>query len=115
MLHQSVRVVAFAVGAFIFLGGLVDIGVGAAATIAGIWGIGLGSAMMVVAVLQRSGYRSEAAERSHEAPGPGGGENGSIEPRFAPTTEVFVDPTSRHLMRVYEDPRTGERRYRAEG
>jgi hypothetical protein len=115
MLHQWVRVVAFAVGAFIFLGGLVDIGVGGTATIAGIWGIGLGAGIMVVVVLQRSGYRSEAAERSHDEPGPGGGEDGFIEPRFAPTTEVFVDPTSRHLMRVYEDPRTGERRYRAEG
>jgi len=37
------------------------------------------------------------------------------DPRFLPTTEIFVDPTSRRLMRVYVDPRTGERRYRAEG
>jgi hypothetical protein len=31
-----------------------------------------------------------------------------------PTTELFVDPTSHRLMRVYVDSRTGERRYKAE-
>ena len=48
-------------------------------------------------------------------PGPGGGESGFFEPRFLPTNELFVDPTSHRLMRVFADPRTGERRYRAEG
>jgi hypothetical protein len=70
---------------------------------------------MIAALLQRSGYRSEAAERDKSEPGPGGGETGSLEPRFVPTSEVFIDPTSRYRMRVFEDPRTGERRYKAEG
>ncbi len=49
--------------------------------------------------------------------GPGGGEplDAAMEPRFTSTDEVFVDPTSGHRMRVFLDPGTGERRYRAEG
>jgi hypothetical protein len=31
-----------------------------------------------------------------------------------PTAEVFKDPTTGKLMRVYEDPRTGQRQYRDE-
>ena len=41
--------------------------------------------------------------------------DGALEPRFRPTAEVFVDPTTGHRMRVLVDPRTGERRYVAEG
>ena len=63
-----------------------------------------------------SRYRSDTAERSNAAPGPGGGEPpGRVEPRFRPTSEVFIDPTSDHRMRVLVDPATGERRYVAEG
>jgi hypothetical protein len=36
------------------------------------------------------------------------------EPRFRPTDEVFRDPSSGQLTRVYVDPRTGERRYISE-
>jgi hypothetical protein len=114
MLNQTIRVLTFGLGALLFLGGVVVLGVGGA-TIAGLETVALAAAMMIAAVLQRSGYRSEAAERSNEAPGPGGGESGPMDPRFAPTREVFIDPTSHLLMRVYEDPRTSERRYRAEG
>jgi hypothetical protein len=32
-----------------------------------------------------------------------------------PTSEVFRDPGTGKLMRVYEDPRTGTREYRSEG
>jgi len=39
-----------------------------------------------------------------------GGEHGS----FKPTGEVFRDPTSGKLTRVYEDPSTGKRQYRDE-
>ena len=38
-----------------------------------------------------------------------------LEPRFTPTTERFVDPTTGLAMRVYVDAASGERRYRAEG
>lgn len=33
---------------------------------------------------------------------------------FKPTGEVFRDPTSGKLTRVYEDPATGKRQYRDE-
>ncbi len=48
--------------------------------------------------------------------GPGDGEppDATLEPRFRPTDEVFMDPTSGRKMRVWLDPRSGERRYRAE-
>ena len=76
----------------------------------------VGGAILLIGVLiERSRYRSQAAERNDLPPGPGGGEPGPVEPRFRPTDEVFVDPTSNHRMRVYLDARTGERRYVAEG
>jgi hypothetical protein len=34
---------------------------------------------------------------------------------FKPTSEVFTDPTTGKLTRVYEDPSTGKRQYRDEG
>ena len=34
---------------------------------------------------------------------------------FKPTGEVFKDPTTGKLTRVYEDPSTGKREYREEG
>lgn len=33
---------------------------------------------------------------------------------FKPTGEVFRDPTSGKMTRVYEDPSTGQRQYREE-
>ena len=33
---------------------------------------------------------------------------------FKPTNEVFKDPTTGKLTRVYEDPETGARQYREE-
>jgi hypothetical protein len=80
----------------------------------GAWLI-IGGAILLVAVLIETGrYRSQQAERSKLAPGPGGGETGPLEPRFQATAEVFVDPTSNRSMRVYVDASTGERRYVAE-
>jgi hypothetical protein len=71
----------------------------------------------VIVALERSRYRSDAAERSNATPGPGGGEpaGGVLEPRFRPTAETFIDPTTGLRMRVVVDPGTGERRYVAEG
>jgi hypothetical protein len=81
----------------------------------GLWLVGSGGVLMVVAVLERTRYRSEAAERANDPVGPGGGETpGAVEPRFRPTDEVFVDPTTGRRMRVLLDARTGERRYVAE-
>ena len=109
-----VRVLAGALGVLMMLGGVV-----AAATPAGIVA-GLpaflsGAVVLVAVTLERLRYRSEAAERTGDTPGPGGGEVADPDDRFRPTDERFVDPTSGHRMRVYVDPATGERRYRAEG
>jgi hypothetical protein len=114
MLHSTIRVLAFTFGLLIFVGGIVAVAAGAPVAWSGIWAIPFGSVAMVGALIQNGRYRSEAAERSHADPGPGGGEKGRLEPRFLPTSEIFTDPTSGHLMRVFVDPRTGERRYRAE-
>lgn len=84
--------------------------------ILGLW-VGAGGAVLVVgAVIERMRYRSAAAERGQAPPGPGGGEpvDAPLESRFRPTDERFVDPTTHHTMRVWLDPATGERRYRAE-
>ncbi len=40
---------------------------------------------------------------------------GHKEGSFKPTAEVFKDPTTGKLTRVYEDPETGKRQYRDEG
>jgi hypothetical protein len=115
MLNPTIQILAFVVGGLSFLGGLAELSVSGGDAGSGVVGILFGTAIMVAAVIQQSRYRSEAAERSHDAPGPGGGESGHLEPRFLPTNEVFADPTSHRLMRVFVDPRTGERRYRAQG
>ena len=83
--------------------------------VGGLFTVAMGGGLVVVTVLERGRYRSQAAEKSAVSAGPGGGEAGAIEARFAPTPEVFVDPTTGHRMRVLVDPRTGERRYVAEG
>lgn len=76
-----------------------------------------GAVLLVGAAIERMRYRSMAAERSGHPPGPGGGEpaGAPVEARFQLTPEVFVDPTTHVRMRVLVDPRTGERRYIAEG
>ena len=85
-------------------------------TLPGLQLVAFGAFLVVVVALERSRYRSETAERSNATPGPGGGEpSGAMEPRFRATSEVFIDPTSGHRMRVLVDPATGERRYVAEG
>jgi hypothetical protein len=76
----------------------------------------LGAVLVVAVALERNRYRSEAAELSNAPAGPGGGETSgtALEPRFRPTSEVFVDPSTGRQMRVLADPSTGERRYVAE-
>jgi hypothetical protein len=39
---------------------------------------------------------------------------GESQGSFKPTGEVFKDPTSGKMTRVYEDPSTGRRQYREE-
>ncbi len=104
------------VGILLMLAGLgLIVGV-PAATLPGLQLVAFGAFLVVVVAVERSRYRSETAERSNASPGPGGGEPaGALEVRFRATSEVFIDPTSGHRMRVLVDPATGERRYVAEG
>jgi hypothetical protein len=110
-----VRGVVVVAGLLLVLAGFLTLDV-EGGPIPGLWLVVSGGVLIVAAALERTRYRSEAAERANEPPGPGGGETqGVVEPRFRPTDEVFVDPTTNHRMRVLMDPRTGERRYVAEG
>jgi len=112
-MYDVVRVLIAAIAVLMFVGGVLLLAVapGAAIELIVIGGIGI-----IAITLERGRYRSEHAERTSAPAGPGGGEtDAALEPRFLHTEEVFVDPTSGRRMRVWMDPRTGERRYRAEG
>ena len=112
-----VRIVIGAIGLGLLAGGVM-VGLfagGGAALVPAFWMISSGVVLVIVAVIETMRYRSETAEKTRAAPGPGGGEEGPLEPRFQPTDEMFIDPTSQKRMRVYLDSRTGERRYVAEG
>lgn len=112
-----VRLLLAFVGALMLLGGLVAVMSGDAGTFAGLWLIVVGGILLLAVTLERLRYRSEQADHAGAAPGPGGGESldTPMEPRFRRTDELFEDPSSRRTMRVWLDPATGERRYRAEG
>lgn len=114
MLGPFVRTALVVVGLLAMIGGLVA--VATVDPVGGLWLVATGGSLVVIAVIERNRYRSEAADRSNQPAGPGGGETGagSVEPRFRPTPEVFLDPTSGRRMRVLVDPSTGERRYVAE-
>jgi hypothetical protein len=105
------------IGLLLMLAGLaVIVAIPSLGALAGLQLVAMGAFLVVVIAIERSRYRSDAAERTNASPGPGGGEpGGALEPRFRPTSEVFIDPTSGHRMRVAVDPSTGERRYVAEG
>lgn len=113
MLTATTRVALAIGGGLLILAGLAAAAAGAG--LAGVWVTIIGAAIVVALVVERHRYRSDEADSAFEPHGPGGGEPGPIEPRFRPTDELFVDPTTQHLMRVHVDPRTGERRYVAEG
>jgi membrane protein implicated in regulation of membrane protease activity len=108
------RALFFGLGALLVILGFGAITIGGEVAIGGLWLVLMGGFLMVVAVLERTRYRSAEAESSNEPAGLGGGETGPVEPRFRPTEEVFLDPTTGRRMRVLVDPRTGERRYVAE-
>lgn len=115
---QVIRGGLVAVGVLLMLAGLAVIAVPDSIPGLGFAGLqlfGFGAFLVVVVAIERARYRSGAAEKTNAAPGPGGGEpGGPIEPRFRPTAEVFIDPTTGHRMRVLVDPASGERRYVAE-
>ena len=104
------------IGVLLMFGGLVLIVSGSALALPGLQAVAFGAFLVVVVAVERSRYRSDATEGSNASPGPGGGEptGTALEPRFRPTAEVFIDPTTGHRMRVVVDPANGERRYVAE-
>ncbi|HET9519524.1 MAG TPA: hypothetical protein VFO73_00595 [Candidatus Limnocylindrales bacterium] len=113
MLSATTRIAIGVVGVIFAFAGLAAAAAGAGW--AGLWVTAIGAGLIIAVAIERQRYRSEAADRTFEPHGPGGGEPpGTLEPRFRPTDELFVDPTTSHLMRVHIDPRTGERRYVAE-
>ena len=114
-MHGTLRLFIGVIAGLLFLSGIVLIAAGGPAVASGIWLLIVGGTGIVAIALERSRYRSEQAERISAPAGPGGGEDGAMEQRFQRTEEAFIDPSSGRLMRVWLDPRTGERRYRAEG
>ena len=90
---------------------------GGPGTVVGVYTVLGGLALVVGALIERMRYRSEAGDRARAPTGPAGGEplGTPLESRFLRTDEIFTDPTSGHVMRVWLDPSNGERRYVAEG
>ena len=111
-----VRGLIVALGILLMLVGLFAITSLADLRLAGLWWFVGGAILVTIVAAERQRYRSATAERANAPAGPGGGERPGevLEPRFRPTAEVFVDPTTGHRMRVLVDPATGERRYVAE-
>jgi hypothetical protein len=77
----------------------------------------IGLVGLAVLLVERMRYRSDRADRAATPGWSPGGEPADepLEPRFRPTEERFVDPTTGRTMRVYLDSETGERRYLPEG
>ncbi len=111
-----IRALLILAGVLALFVGLLLMTTGGIAGAGGLWLVGTGAILLLAVAFERSRYRGEHAERGADVPGPGGGEplDAHLEPRFRRTEEVFEDPTSHRRMRVWQDPRTGERRYRAE-
>jgi hypothetical protein len=123
VLSTTSRLLVGVVAIVLLIAGLGLIAMGPVAGVSGFWVTVVGAALLISLAIERNRYRSDEADRSFEPVGPGGGEpvgpgggapGNELEPRFRPTEETFVDPTSGHRMRVYLDRRTGERRYVAE-
>lgn len=110
------RAIVIGSGALLILSGFGVIAGGEASAWGGAWLGAIGLALVVAALVERQRYRSDSAEAFGTPIGPGGGDpiGEPIERRFERTAEIFIDPTSGHRMRVWLDPASGERRYRAE-
>ncbi len=110
------RALILGLGALLILGGFAAIAVGGWVGLWGLWLVVGGLVIVAAILLERRRYRSVAAEVGPEPPGPGGGEplDEPLEPRFSPTTERFVDPTTGVTMVVWVDKASGDRRYRAD-
>lgn len=106
------RILVAAISVLLLLAGLFAVVGGGATMISGFWLLIMGAVGLLAVTFERMRYRSEAAERSGESAGGAGVDTGPPDPRFQPTEERFIDPTTRQRLRVWIDPVSGERRYR---
>lgn len=109
---NALRIIVAALSVLLLLAGLFAVVGGGATIFSGFWLLVMGGAGLLAVTFERMRYRSEAAELTGEPPGAAGIDSGPPEPRFQPTAERFIDPTTRQRLRVWIDPATGERRYR---
>ena len=111
-----VRILLALVGVLLLLGGIAVAGTTGRGgdLFAGLFLFLPGAVLLAAVILERTRYRSLHAETTGASHGPGGGEPEPPGPRFRPTDERFVDPTTGVPMRVWLDAATGERRYVAE-
>jgi hypothetical protein len=108
-----VRTLILAFGVLLALGGFAGIAAGGGSfAAAGLWSVITGLILIAAVLLERTRYRADTKDGADLA-GPAGGEvpGAALDPRFRPTDERFEDPTTRQKMRVWLDPRSGERRY----
>jgi len=108
----TLRLVVGTCAALLLVAGVGVIVFGGLPGLSGLWLVATGAVGLVAVVLERSRYRSEDAERRGQDPGVAGIDGDPLDPRFRPTDERFVDPTTRRAVRVWVDPASGERRYR---
>jgi len=111
-MFTTLRIVVGAGAALLLAAGIGVIAIGGPPGLSGLWLVAMGAIGLVAVAFERTRYRSEDAERRGQDPGVAGVDADPIDPRFRPTDERFVDPTSRRAVRVWADPATGERRYR---
>jgi fatty acid desaturase len=99
-LAQAIRVAAAVFGALAFVAGLLAV-LGGVWQFA-VWPLILGTVLLLVALYERTRY--EAGERAE-------GATAAKPEGLQRTEELFNDPTTGDLTRVWYDPQTGERRY----
>lgn len=107
----TVRLVVGVLSLAALVGGLLLIVAGWIGGPTGLWLMVSGAVGLIGIAFERTRYHPETEER---AGGPGAAERDAQDGRFRATDERFIDPTTRQPMRVWIDPRTGERRYRAD-
>ncbi|MEI8332512.1 MAG: hypothetical protein WCH74_01480 [Chloroflexota bacterium] len=114
MLGASRIIIVFFSALLIVGGVLLAIGLpGDGGVIAGFVLVVMGAGGIGAVVFERMRYRSDAEERTTEPASRAGGDPAGtpLPTTFRPTDERFVDPATGVRMRVWYEPRTGERRY----
>ncbi len=110
-----VRGLVGVIGGIIFLLGVGVILAGEPA--AGLWALVIGGVLLLIALYEQTRYVADRGVPSAGGPPgapPGWGPPGGPAlpgPGFERTAEVFDDPTTGVRLRVWFNPRTGERRY----